>query len=137
MRLTPHLERPVDHRHAGALIGLAVHFDETVLAHAHAAEVSARVVVIGDSWSAGLGLDRPVQSWPSRLPGRVHVAGFSGSGFSAKASPCGRVSFADRAPAALGGGADLVVIEGGLNDYDRSRAEIKAGFARVVRAASA
>src|SRR3954447_22912626 len=32
-----------------------------------------RVVVIGDSWSAGLGLDRPVQSWPSRLPVRVHV----------------------------------------------------------------
>ena len=96
----------------------------------------ARVVVIGDSWSAGLGLDRPVQSWPSRLAGRVHVAGFSGSGFSAKASPCGRVSFADRAPAALRGGADLVVVEGGLNDVDRSRAEIKAGFTRLVRAAA-
>ena len=96
-----------------------------------------RVVVIGDSWSAGLGLDRPVQSWPSRLPGRIHVAGFSGSGFSAHASPCGRVSFADRAPEALSGGADLVVIEGGLNDFDRSRGEIKAGFARVLRLASA
>ena len=95
-----------------------------------------RVVVIGDSWSAGLGLDRPVQSWPSRLPGRIHVAGFSGSGFSAHASRCGRVSFADRAPASLKGGADLVVIEGGLNDYDRSRAEIRAGFARVMRAAA-
>ena len=67
-----------------------------------------RVVVIGDSWSAGLGLDHPSQSWPSRLPGRVHVAGFSGSGFSEHASPCGRVSFADRAPAALKYGADLV-----------------------------
>jgi len=95
-----------------------------------------RVVVIGDSWSAGLGLDRPVQSWPSRLPGRIHVAGFSGSGFSAHASRCGRVSFADRAPGALKGGADLVVIEGGLNDFDRTRAEIRAGFARVMRAAS-
>jgi len=96
-----------------------------------------RVVVIGDSWSAGLGLDRPVQSWPARLSGRIHVAGFSGSGFSAHASRCGRVSFADRAPASLEGGADLVVIEGGLNDFDRSRAEIKAGFVRVLRAASA
>jgi acyl-CoA thioesterase-1 len=95
-----------------------------------------RVVVIGDSWSAGLGLDHPVQSWPSRLPGRVHVAGFAGSGFSEHASPCGRVSFADRAPAALRNGADLVVVEGGLNDYDRSRAEIKAGFSRVVRIAA-
>ena len=93
-----------------------------------------RVVVIGDSWSAGLGLDHPAQSWPSRLPGRVHVAGFSGSGFSEKASPCGAVSFADRAPAALENGADLVVVEGGLNDFDRTRAEIKAGFARVLAA---
>src|SRR3954465_10991255 len=96
-----------------------------------------RVVVIGDSWSAGLGLAHPAQSWPSRLPGRVHVAGFSGSGFSEHASPCGRVSFAARAPAALRGGADLVVVEGGLNDFDRSRAEIKAGFVRVVQAAAA
>ena len=91
-----------------------------------------RVVVVGDSWSAGLGLDRPVQSWPSRLPGRVHVAGFSGSGFSARASRCGRVSFADRAPSALRGGADLVVVEGGLNDFDRSRTEIENGFARLM-----
>ena len=96
-----------------------------------------RVVVIGDSWSAGLGLDQPVQSWPSRLPGRVHVAGFSGSGFSARSSECGRVSFGVRAPAALRGGADLVIVEGGLNDYDHSRAEIKAGFARVMSAAAA
>jgi acyl-CoA thioesterase-1 len=95
-----------------------------------------RVVVIGDSWSAGLGLDRPVQSWPSRLPGRIHVAGFSGSGFSARSSRCGRVSFADRAPGSLKAGADLVVVEGGLNDYDRSRVEIRAGFARVLRAAA-
>ncbi|CAI9416327.1 hypothetical protein HIDPHFAB_02745 [Nocardioides sp. T2.26MG-1] len=93
-----------------------------------------RVVVIGDSWSAGLGLDRPAQSWPSRLPGSVHVAGFSGSGFGAHASACAGVSFAERAPAAVRGGADLVVVEGGLNDYDRPDAEIRTGFARLMRA---
>ena len=93
-----------------------------------------RVVVIGDSYSVGLGLDRPDRSWPSRLPGPVHVAGFSGSGFCAHASGCGRVSFADRAPAALAGGADLVVVEGGLNDYDRTAAEIGAGFRALRRA---
>lgn len=92
-----------------------------------------RVVVIGDSWSAGLGLDRPLRSWPSRLPGAVHVAGFSGSGFSPRASTCGRVSFADRAPAALRGGADLVVVEGGLNDYDQPGPAVRAGFARLMR----
>lgn len=91
-----------------------------------------RLVVVGDSWSAGLGLAKPATSWPSRLPGEVHVAGFSGSGFSAQASPCGKVSFADRAPAVVRG-ADLLVIEGGLNDWDRSDAEIRTGFARLMR----
>jgi acyl-CoA thioesterase-1 len=91
-----------------------------------------RVVVIGDSWSAGLGLERPTRSWPSRLPGSVHVSGFSGSGFSEHASECDRVAFADRAGAAVRGGADLVVVEGGLNDYDQPAAEVRAGFARLM-----
>ena len=60
------------------------------------------LLVIGDSWTAGLGLDEPTRSWTVRLPGRVHTAGFSGSGFSAGASGCGpQVSFAARARAAL------------------------------------
>ncbi len=93
----------------------------------------ARVVVIGDSYSVGLGLRTPAAAWPSRLPGSIHVAGFSGSGFSEDASGCGRVSYADRAPAALAGGADLVVVEGGLNDYDQTDAAIRSGFARLMR----
>ncbi|MXG91901.1 GDSL-type esterase/lipase family protein [Nocardioides flavescens] len=96
-----------------------------------------RVVVIGDSWSAGLGLARPGQSWPSRLAGEVHVAGFSGSGFSAGASECGRrASFAAREPQALRGGADLVVLEGGLNDVDQPSAAIATGFRRAVAEAA-
>jgi acyl-CoA thioesterase-1 len=91
-----------------------------------------RVVVIGDSWSVGLGLPDLAGSWPSRLPGAVHVAGFSGSGFSEDASPCAGASFADRAPAALRGGADLVVVEGGLNDFDQPDASIRAGFGALV-----
>lgn len=91
-----------------------------------------RVVVIGDSWSAGLGLDRAASSWPSRLPGAVYVAGFSGSGFSEQAGSCRGVSFADRAPAAVRDGADLVVVEGGLNDYDVPNADIRAGFRRLT-----
>ncbi|WP_028643179.1 SGNH/GDSL hydrolase family protein [Nocardioides sp. URHA0020] len=92
-----------------------------------------RVVVIGDSWSAGLGLTRPARSWPSQLPGSVHVAGFSGSGFSVHASHCDRVDFARRAPDAVRGGADLVVVEGGLNDYDQPDSSIRAGFARLMQ----
>jgi acyl-CoA thioesterase-1 len=95
--------------------------------------VGPRVVVIGDSYSIGLRLDRPHRSWPARLGGGVHVDGFSGSGFSARASGCGRVSFADRAARAVTGGADLVVVEGGLNDFDRTATEISTGFRRVMR----
>lgn len=91
-----------------------------------------RVVVIGDSWAAGLAQRDPRRSWPSRLPGRVVVHGFSGSGYSAGASRCGRVSFADRAAYAVRGGADLVVVQGGLNDVDQPAAAIRAGFQRLM-----
>jgi acyl-CoA thioesterase-1 len=104
---------------------------------ARAAEVTGagrRVVVIGDSWSAGLGLAHPAGSWPARIPGTVHVAGFSGSGFAEHASPCAGVSFADRAARAVRGGADLVVVEGGLNDVDQPAAAIRTGFARLMGA---
>lgn len=100
-----------------------------------AAVGAADVLVVGDSYSVGLGLDRPEEAWPSRLPGPVHVAGFSGSGFSRDASPCGTVSFADRLPDALvRSGADVVVVEGGLNDWDQGPVAITAGFQRLVRA---
>lgn len=102
---------------------------------ARAAEVTGtgrRVVVLGDSWSAGLGLADPGRSWPVRLPGRVYVDGFSGSGFSAYASPCGPVAYFQRASRAVRHGADLVVVEGGLNDYDQSSAAITDGFHRLM-----
>lgn len=94
----------------------------------------APVVVIGDSYSVGLGLDRPGRSWPTLLDGRVHVAGFSGSGFSARASGCGEVSFADRAAAAVADVDDpsLVVVQGGLNDFDQSTVAVTTGFTRLM-----
>lgn len=90
------------------------------------------VLVIGDSWSVGLGQDDLARSWPARLPGEVHVAGFSGSGFSARASTCGRVSFHDRTPTALGTRPQLVVVEGGLNDYDQPTVDITRGFRALM-----
>ncbi len=91
------------------------------------------VVVIGDSYSVGAGVD-PLQSWPVRLPGRVHVDGFSGSGFSVGASPCGDVSYAARAARAVSGRPDaIVVVEGGLNDHDQSAAAIGDGFTELLR----
>ncbi|WP_156388797.1 SGNH/GDSL hydrolase family protein [Nocardioides sp. Root151] len=91
-----------------------------------------RVVVIGDSYSVGLGLEDAARAWPRELPGEVHVHGFSGSGFSAHASPCGRVSYADRAARAVRGGADLVILEGGLNDVHSSETALRTGVRRVL-----
>lgn len=93
-----------------------------------------RVLVIGDSYSVGAGV-QPWESWPARLPGRVRVDGFSGSGFSIGASRCGDVSYATRARAAAraAAGARLVVVEGGLNDADQPAADLEAGFERLAR----
>ena len=92
-----------------------------------------RVAVIGDSYSVGLGLRDPATSWPSRLPGRVQVFGFSGSGFSAHSSPCRNVTYADRAAQALGSRPALVVVEGGLNDYDQPTGAVREGFRALIR----
>lgn len=91
------------------------------------------VLVIGDSWSAGLGLDDLTDSWPVRLPGRVRVAGYSGSGFSRGSSPCGPVSYAARAARVVPSGAPLVVVEGGLNDVDQPPAQVALGFLQLMR----
>lgn len=91
-----------------------------------------RVEVVGDSYSVGLGLRDPERSWPSRLPGRVHVFGFSGSGFSVHASACRHAEYAARAARALGPAGDLVVVEGGLNDFDQPERDVRAGFRRLL-----
>ena len=90
------------------------------------------VLVIGDSYSVGAGL-APRDSWPVRLPGRVRVDGFSGSGFSRGASPCGDVTYASRARESVGARTDLLVVEGGLNDTDQPRADLERGVARLTR----
>lgn len=88
-------------------------------------------LVIGDSYAAGWKVTM-AQSWPIRLPGRVRVDAFSGSGFSRAASPCGDVSYATRAAVSVRPGDRRVVVEGGLNDTDQPDAAIRAGFDRLM-----
>ncbi|NHA00524.1 hypothetical protein G5V59_12155 [Nocardioides sp. W3-2-3] len=105
-------------------------------ADARAALVTGKgpeVLVVGDSYSVGAGLPY-ADSWPTRLPGRVRVDGFSGSGFSVGASACGDRSYATRLPRSLRPGTRLVVVEGGLNDFDQPQADIEAGFTRLLAA---
>lgn len=119
--------RGVDAAHCAHLTTQSLARERMVTGH------GARVVVIGDSYSVGLGLREPAASWPSRLPGSVHVYGFSGSGFSTHASGCPDVRYAARAPRALAPGADLVVVEGGLNDYDQPTSDLRSGFRVLAR----
>lgn len=123
-----------------AVLTVRARGSDATLCERHATEAAARsrivtgtgppVAVIGDSWSVGLGLDDLAASWPTELPGRVRVAGFSGSGFSRRASHCGDRSFATRARATDDAG--LVVVQGGLNDYDQPAADIRAGFRALM-----
>lgn len=92
----------------------------------------AEVLVIGDSYSVGAGV-QPDESWPVRLPGRVRVDGFSGSGFTTGASACGDVSYAVRARRSATRAGGLVVVEGGLNDTDQPLADLEAGFEALAR----
>lgn len=93
--------------------------------------VGEELLVIGDSYSVGLGV-AAAESWPTQLPGRVRVDGFSGSGFSRDASPCGDVSYGARAARDLPDEPALVVVEGGLNDVDQPRSDLVDGFDRLL-----
>jgi acyl-CoA thioesterase-1 len=92
-----------------------------------------RVAVIGDSYTQGADLADPEDSWPSRLDGRVVADGFAGSGFSEAASACPDVDFAARVPGARRTRPDLVVVQGGLNDFDVAPAALRAGAERTLR----
>ncbi|MFL6059722.1 MAG: SGNH/GDSL hydrolase family protein, partial [Marmoricola sp.] len=92
----------------------------------------APVAVIGDSYAVGLGLRHPARGWTRSLPGRVHVFGFSGSGFSRTASPCTGASYAARAPAALAIRPRLIVVEGGLNDVGQPPHRVLSGFRHLM-----
>jgi acyl-CoA thioesterase-1 len=66
------------------------------------------------------------------LPGQVVVDGFAGSGFSAAASPCTGEAFGLRVARALAEHPALVVIQGGLNDYDVPDEQLRAGIRDVL-----
>lgn len=91
-----------------------------------------RIAVVGDSYAAGLALEDPATAWTRRLPGRVQVFAFSGSGFARRSSSCVAVAYFQRVPQALAGDPDLVVAEGGLNDVTQTDQQIRAGFRRLL-----
>ena len=133
---------------AGLLVIVAVsassHAQPTVTERCHSITVASEkrraevagsgptVAVIGDSYSQGLGLADPRLSWPSHLAGTVVVDGFSGSGFSDAASPCRDEAYYHRIGRALAADPSLVVLQGGLNEYDVPGTQIRQGLARAL-----
>ncbi|WP_109506559.1 SGNH/GDSL hydrolase family protein [Nocardioides speluncae] len=93
----------------------------------------APVLVIGDSYAMGSDLDDPARSWPAYLDGQVRVDGFAGSGFSRSAGPCRGVAYADRARRDLARWPGMIVVQGGLNDYDVPAAQVEADARRLLR----
>ena len=61
------------------------------------------------------------------------VDGFGGSGFSMEASPCREVAFPLRVDRALATDPDLVVVQGGLNDFDVDPSAVRAGVEETLR----
>lgn len=74
-----------------------------------------QLVVIGDSYAAGIGPASVSQSWPRLLTGwHVYVLAHGGAGFT-KAG-CGGGQFGNEVSSAIARKPKKVVIEGGLND---------------------
>lgn len=97
---------------------------------------SPTVVVLGDSYSVGAGLDDRTKAWPT-LAGKAeglatHVAGVGGTGF-VNQGPCGGQSFGQRVRDVLALEPDTLIIAGGVNDSDSTPGEVQASATAVLR----
>lgn len=88
-----------------------------------------QVVVLGDSYTAGEKLPDRADGWVfdfAHLEGwTVFADGIGNTGFT-NGGFCGNQDFASRVPAILGLDADLVIVQGGLNDGEADKAEVVA-----------
>lgn len=99
-----------------------------------------RVLVMGDSYAQGWGLQDPRASWPTAFAREsdttVRVDGFAGSGFTGSAF-CDGEEFGTRAEALARGRDELLVIQGGLNDVNADPEQIEAAAVAVVETSGA
>lgn len=96
---------------------------------------SPTAVVLGDSYTAGLGLHDPKLAWSTllgRLEGwRTYAEAVSGTGFTTD-GPCEGQDYASRLPKALAHHPQVLVIQGGLNDAYSPRDSRSAGLTRLL-----
>ena len=90
-----------------------------------------QVAVIGDSYAEGMELDQPRHSWvatfASAADATVSTDAVSGTGFT-NAGPCEQGDYVSRASP----GADLLVLQGGLNDVGATDNAIREAACEVV-----
>ncbi len=75
-----------------------------------------RIVVLGDSITAGYGLDDPAAAWPARLQQKIDAAGLAFEVVNAGVSGDTTAGGLRRINWVLAGGADVLVIALGGND---------------------
>jgi lysophospholipase L1-like esterase len=96
---------------------------------------SGRVLILGDSWTAGYGASRPDRGWAQITASRLHwhatVRGFPGAGYLRQSG--GRSFAADfaavpwqRTPPAL------VIVQGSTNDFGQPAADLPLAVGRVL-----
>lgn len=93
------------------------------------------VVVLGDSYSEGVGLANPRQSWPTiyghATHATVYVNAFGGSGIVR--SRCPGHEYGTRVDAVRAFRPSMVIVQTGLNDLGASRESVVAAVATLTR----
>ncbi|NVC23414.1 SGNH/GDSL hydrolase family protein [Kocuria salina] len=84
---------------------------------------AAGVAALGDSYTAGDGLEERGDGWAYQVAGTV--AGVGSTGF-VSGGYCGEHSYAERIAAVLETGPETLIIQGGLNDTSAEPEELRA-----------
>lgn len=120
----------IDHQRCETFDALAAEFGTDPIGSG-----TREVAVVGDSYTEGMELEDPRQSWVATFAEQagatVDADAASGTGFT-NPGPCEQGDFASRT--APGGG--LLVVQGGLNDIDAPGDQIEAAACGVIAKAS-
>jgi len=121
-------------RTGALLVGIAsILSSQSVSAASHDSSPMKRILVLGDSLSAGFGL-RPNQAYPALLTEKLHAAGFNFEIVNASQSGGTTQGGLRRLPAHLKRKIDIFILELGINDAFRGVpiAEIRNNLRAIV-----
>lgn len=101
----------------------------------HLTDGSPQTVVLGDSYTAGDGLTSLDDRWAEHLGyaqgWSVDVDGVGSTGFL-NGGACGDKQFSARLDGVLAAGPDVLIIQGGVNDWQQSPADVRAAASDLL-----